>query len=251
MATVKWRGDAKGVSQVDVQQITGTPAAGSTYSVTCNGKTLTYTVPASVVSGFTQDMIDGLIALWTANANQQDGIAEFTEVALTQYATDKFAFTAITPGVPFTFTYGAGGGATQTNDATNSVAGTGPKDAANVANYDAGALPSAGDDLWFDDASNGPEFNVTALSAIGLGNVYFTPNFKGRVGRAPRVVAGRSTYIEYREQYLKLKSNSSSSKITVNSPSDLIKLNTQTFQFSLFIENTGSSNQNDGSTQYL
>lgn len=239
MAVIKWKGDAKAVAQVDVQTIAGTPAAGSWFDITIGGKTLRYTIPATVVSGFTQDLIDGIILLWTQNAQQVDGIAEFAEVALTQYDTSKLAFTSLTPGVPFTFTYNAGGGATQSNDGTNSVANASPNDAANTANYTGGALPSAGDELWFDDCENGPEFGLTALAAIGLIKVVFTANFRGRVGRAPRVIVGRSNYIEYRAQYLQLKSSASSAQIIIDCPSSLIRLDTQTFQFTILCQNTG------------
>lgn len=240
MAVIKWRGDAPGVAQVDVEQITGTPAAGSWFQATCNGKSLRYTIPASVSSGFTQDLIDGFIAAWSSNANQQDGIGEFIEVAVTQYDTDKFAFTAVNPGDPFTFTYSAGGGATEANDATNSVASSGPNDASVVANYSSGALPSAADELWFQDCQNMPQFGLTALAAIGLAKVVFMGAL-GATGRPFFVPIGRTTYREYRARYLQLKMNSGSSPLIVNCQTDLLNLDCQTFQTLMLVSDTGTS----------
>lgn len=247
MAVVKWRGDAPGVAQVDVRTIGGTAAAGSYFEAACNGKTLRYTVPSTVVSGFLQDLIDGFLALWTANASQENGIGEFNEATCEQYDTAKLAFTSTVPGQPFTFTYSCGGGVTgPTTDSTNSVASSGPKDASVVANYSTGALPSASDELWFDDASNGPEFGLTALSAIALSKVVFTENFSGNVGRAPRVEVGRTTYIEYRAQYLQLKPENSSATILVDCVSQLMRLDCQTFQTNLQVINTSQVSGNVG-----
>ena len=47
MATNRWRGDAIAVAQVKSVTIGGTPAAADTFSITINGKALTFAVPAS------------------------------------------------------------------------------------------------------------------------------------------------------------------------------------------------------------
>lgn len=241
MAIVKWRGDAPGVAQVDVQTIAGTPAAGSYFQATCNGKSLRYTIPASVVSGFTQDLIDGFIAKWATNASAQNGIGEFMEVAVTQYDTSKLAFTSLVPGVPFTFTYSAGGGASQSNDATNSVASSGPNDASVLANYSTGALPTTTvDELWFQDCENMPQFGLTALAAIALTKVVFQGT-NGPCGRDRFQTIGRTTYLEYRNQYLQLKMNSGSAPLLIDCTTPLLKLDTQTFQTLMLVSDTGTA----------
>jgi len=237
MAVVKWRGDAKGVAQIDVETISGTPAAGSYFQATCNGKSLRYTSTTAVL----QDLIDGFLNAWTANANQENGIGEFSEVVVTQYDTAKLAFTSAIPGQPFTFTYSAGGGVTEANDGTNSVASSGPRDASTVANYSSGALPGTGDELWFDDASNGPEFGLTALAAVQLSKLVFTPNFTGNVGRAPRVTVGRTTYIEYRAQYLQIRMQNSSAQTIINCLSPLMRVDFQTYQTNLQVTGTSAT----------
>lgn len=245
MAVIKWRGDAAGVAQRDVRTIAGTLVAGSSYfQVAIGNKSLRYTLP-STATGTNDELIEllitGFVDLWASNAIQANGIGEYNEVDCASFDTAKIGFTAIVPGVPFgAFTYSAGGGASQSADSGNSVTSSGPNDASVGANYSSGALPSNGDELWFDDASNGPEFGLTALASITLARVMFTQNFTGQVGRPERITVGQTTYLEYRDKYLQLRPSSSSSPIVVNCSSAVMRINTQTYQTLLQVIGTGS-----------
>src|ERR1700677_3805662 len=100
MATNLWRGDAAAVAQVDV--ITpASVAAGNTFSITINSKTVSYTTAAGTVA----DVCTGL-----ATALEASTIAEFQEIAWTTDGASTITATANTPGVPFTQTSSASGG---------------------------------------------------------------------------------------------------------------------------------------------
>src|SRR5215831_18380092 len=124
MANIRWRGDAAKVAQVN----TVTPAnvaVNNTFSLTINGKSLTYTATTTNVSEITA----GLVALVRATT-----IPEFAEV-IPQDNAVNLTLTAATPGTPFTQTSSAAGG-TATLTTTITTTGAGPNDWSVAANWD-------------------------------------------------------------------------------------------------------------------
>src|SRR5262245_57981396 len=95
MANRIFRGDAPPVAQVTKI----TPAnvlLGDEFTITCNGKSITYIAQANTSA----DVVQGLIALLTANT-----IPELTEfIAAPSSDNTYITLTATTPGVPFTVT---------------------------------------------------------------------------------------------------------------------------------------------------
>lgn len=93
MATQVWQGNALAVAQV----VNLTPAAvqvGDVFTVTINGKAISYTAAAATVA----DVVSGLVALLAAST-----VPEFLEVTWTAGGTNAYVVgTAATAGVPFT-----------------------------------------------------------------------------------------------------------------------------------------------------
>src|SRR5437868_4407821 len=123
MSTNRWRGDAPAVAQVDNFTVSAT-ANGAVFTVTCNGKTVTYT---AVNSDTTTTVATALLALLNATT-----IPEFQEVAWTS-STNILSGTAATIGKPFTITAGATGGGTFSRSAV--VVSSGPNDVSVTKNW--------------------------------------------------------------------------------------------------------------------
>jgi len=92
MATNLWRGDAAAVAQV-VSLTPASPIPGDKFSVTINGKTVSYTTTAATTS----DVVQGL-----SSALQASTIAEFLEISWYNNSNSYVQAAATTAGVPFT-----------------------------------------------------------------------------------------------------------------------------------------------------
>jgi hypothetical protein len=226
MATVRWRGDAAAIAQVN----TITPASigiGNTFTVTCNGKTMTYTA----VDTLAATVAAGIVALFTTNA-QTNSIPEFNEVTAT-VGSGTVVLTAKTLGKPFTITSSASGG-TATFVTAATTANSGPNDANVVANWSGGALPSAADDVILDDTDADILWNVDALSAIALASFTTTPTFSGAVG----LNYDAGAYAEYRVLDFIAKATT----ITINSPKcKRMRLNASSTLVTLNVVTIGTS----------
>jgi len=187
MAQNRFRGDAPAVAQVN----TVTPAnvgIGNTFSLTCNGKVITFTATAGTVANVTA----GLVALLAATT-----IAEFAEVEAADITT-ALTLTARTPGKPFTITSAAAGG-TATLITTATTASSGPEDISTLANWTTGALPvDATDSILFSGAVNA-YYGLAALAAIAPTSILFDETFSGNIGLPDWSDGG---YYEYREKFL-------------------------------------------------
>ncbi|MDB5308145.1 MAG: hypothetical protein JWO38_2347 [Gemmataceae bacterium] len=163
MATNRWWGIAKPVSQVVLIQVGGTVAAGQLYTVTINRKPVSYTATGTDTIA---SVATGLQAALTASGTP----AEFQEVTWTTDGVSLITATAATPGVPFILTTSASGTGTLTSN--TAVASSGPNHVDAAANWSLGAVPGPGDDVLID---GGPDLlygfaNLapTAGSPIGL-----------------------------------------------------------------------------------
>ena len=192
MATNLWRGDAAAAAQVDV--ITpASVAAGNTFSIAINGKTVRYTTAAGTVA----DVCTGLATQLAAST-----IAEFQEIAWTTDGASTITATANNPGVPFTQASSAlGGSATLTTSHT--VASAGPKDWSTAANWSTGSVPVSGDDVVFTNSANPFLYGLSQASVV-LDSLTIDQSFTGTVGNPRNNASG---YLEYRPTYLAVGGN--------------------------------------------
>lgn len=163
----------------------GVPPTSNFFTITRNGKSYTFTCGASDTVA---TVCAGLIALTGVTT----AAPEFAEYTWTATATAVTA-TRNTPGIPATFTVskGNGGGAgTPTFVVANTIAASGPNDAANVLNYSGGALPINGDTLVLDSQSPALLWNLNVLSAVTLAVYDAQEGFPGPVGLPPVNPAG-------------------------------------------------------------
>lgn len=190
MATNVWEGAALAVAQVN----TITPASvgvGNTFTVTINGKSVTYTAAAATVA----DVVSGLLALLQAST-----IAEFTEVTWTANGTANIVGTAATAGVPFTQTSSASGGTATLTTATT-TASAGPDDVSTAGNYSTTAIPVSTQDLYVGNTA-ALQYGLSALSGVTLNSLNILAAMTNDVG-LPNVNASGG-YWDYRQKYLQV-----------------------------------------------
>jgi hypothetical protein len=181
-----WFGAAQSVRQVNT--ITPVAANAATYTITINGKSVTYTSDASAT---VPEITAGLQAAFAASTE-----GEFQELT----AVDKTTYLELTgpeDGTPFTQTSSASAGSLTTATAT---AATGPHDWNNAKNWSGAAVPVDADDPVVDESSGAPEI----LDGIDQSTVTFASfnHTAGKIGRPAKNPAG---YAEYRQQFLKVE----------------------------------------------
>lgn len=221
MATRRWRGDAPKTAQVNTLTVAGTPANGQVYSVTINGKIVSYTASGAD----TNDTIAAALkALLAASA-----IPEFAEVTWT-VATNVITGTARAPGKPFTNTSAATGTGTLTTAIV--TANGGPNVVSQAANWEGGTAPADGDDVVFDTGSTDVLYDLDQ-NAVTPASILVDVGFRGRIG-LPETNADDAvnTYAEYREKYLRYGNSGDAQTITVTirGGAGRIKLNTGSAQ---------------------
>lgn len=196
MATKNWKGGAAAVAQVTT--ITWSAyTSGETYTVTCNGKSISFVATASTQSNITT----GLVAAVAASA-----LYEFVELTASDVS-NTLTFTA-TAGLPFTLTASATSSITAT--VTNTTDATGPNHFDEAQNWEGAAVPSAADDLVFDNSAYSVLYNI--VDTTNYGDITIGSNFTGEIGLPPDNANG---YREYRARFLKLGNGASASSVTI------------------------------------
>src|SRR5262245_49483736 len=130
MSTIRWRGDAPAVAQVQTITI-GVNDVATAYKVTINGKTVPVPGNAGGASATASDLASALKAATVP--------PEFAEIVWTVNAA-VITGTAAKPGRPFSLAVSTSGG-TGTISTAVTNAGSGPNDAGVAANWSGGALP--------------------------------------------------------------------------------------------------------------
>jgi hypothetical protein len=191
MSTLRWRGDAPAVAQVQTITVSTNDVA-TTYKVTINGKTVSVPGDAGGASSTAADLAAALVA---ANVPQ-----EFAEI-FWSVAANVVTGTAAKPGKPFTLAVSAAGG-TGTISTSLATASSGPHDASVAANWSGAVLPATGDDILFDTGSSDVLYGLDQ-HAVTPNSISVLPGFTGKIG-LPAVNADNAaaTYYEYRPQYL-------------------------------------------------
>ena len=230
MATNLWRGDAAAAAQVDV--ITpASVAAGNTFSIAINGKTVRYTTAAGTVA----DVCTGLATQLAAST-----IAEFQEIAWTTDGASTITATANNPGVPFTQTSSASGGSA-TLTTSHTVASAGPKDWSTAANWSTGGMPASGDDVVFTNSANPCLYGLSQASVV-LDSLTIDQSFTGTVGNPRNNASG---YLEYRPTYLAVGATTLTIGGGPGSGSGRLKIDTGSGQTTVDVFNAGSPAENN------
>ena len=226
MATRTWLGRALAVAKVATHTIGGTAAGGQVYSVTRNGKTVSYTA----TGGDTNTTIAAALQVLLDAST----ITEFAEVTWT-VATTVITSTADTAGVDVAFTSSATGTGTLVTATTTAASGPNHWDVA--VNWSGGAVPINGDDVVID-------FPVSILygldqSAVTLTSLVIGASFDTAYIGLPRLNAGG--YTEDRETYLKIGATTVKIGVGEGSGSGRIKINFGSVQHTTEVRKTGSA----------
>lgn len=224
MATKIWRGDGADVSQIN----TITPAnvgIGNTFTVTINGKSITFTATAGTVANVTA----GLTALLTASTVPP----EFAEITFTDSTTHVTA-TAVTPGKPFTQTSSASGG-TATLTTNTTTANSSKNDWSLAANWSPVNVPVNADDVFIEATSVSILYGL-AQSAVTLASLNIASTFTGTIGLP--VYTG--LYYEYRDTYLAIGATLLNVGTGPGNGSSRIKINTGSVQTTIVCQGTAA-----------
>lgn len=191
MADLYFRGDALPVAEVKTLIVGGTPAAGQVYTVTINGKVITYT---ALLGETNNDIGAAIIGLLTNTGNTPP---EFQEARYTG-STALITATGVNAGQPYTITTAATG--TGTFVTTTTTAATGPNFWNLAANWSTGATPANGDSVYIRqsavDILHGLDNSGVTLALLDI-----DASYTGKIGLNEFTESG---YAEYREQFLKI-----------------------------------------------
>lgn len=228
MASVRWSGNAQTVTQVDTVTIALTWAAADTATITINGKTVTFVAADNV----TANIAIGLAAAF--NASTEPEFAEITALAVGSTVT----LTSDTAGVPFTAASSESTVGTGTATLAHTTAASGPNWANVAANWEGGSLPSAADDIFFDNSAIDVLYGLD-LSAIGtFTSVTVAASYTGKIG-LPKQNA--NVYPEYRATYLVAKATTKNIGTGPGSGSGRIKIDSSSVTTTLNVISTGSA----------
>ncbi|MFN0051082.1 MAG: hypothetical protein ACKV0T_02765 [Planctomycetales bacterium] len=221
MPTKRWRGDAPRTAQVSTLSVGGAVSAGQVYSVTINGKVVSYT---AIGGDTTATIAAALKALLAAST-----IPEFLEVSWSSAASATTG-TARTAGKPFTNSSAATGSGSLTTTITTPNAG--PNVVSLGANWEGGSAPVDGDDIVFDTGASDVLYDLDQ-NAITPASILVDVGYRGRIGLAE--INGddaANLYAEYREKYLRFGNSADALtiQVTIRGGAGRIKLNTGTAQ---------------------
>jgi hypothetical protein len=241
MSTIVWRGDAPVTRQVDT--FTPTASNSQTYTITINGKSVSYTADSGTT---VQEICEGLQAALAAST-----IPEFAEITWTE---NDSVVTGTGPddGTPFTATSSAtGAGALAQSTVTAAV---GPNRVV-AANFVGAALPTNGDTLVIQDSASSLNYSLSALSAVTVDLLNILADFSegGEIG-LPYFNRSNSggAYYEYRGTYLQIGATEVKIGDGNGQGSGLIKLNLGSVQTSIQVFKTGQPTDQDyGAVQLI
>ena len=238
MANQYWLGQAAAVAQVGTLTVGGTPAAGLVYTVTINGKSVTYTAVLADTNATIATALQAALAAVTA-------IAEFTEVTWTVNSNVVTA-TAATAGVPFTVSVSVSAG-TGTFVAATTTASAGPAHWDTAGNWSTGTVPVNGDNVYIRDSSADILYGLNQ-SAVTLALLDVDSTFSGKIGLPDlkSSFGGTVSYAEYRPTYLAIGATAVNIGRGQGAGSSRIRLNTGAVQTTLRVYGTASPTTTGG-----
>ena len=193
MATKRWVGGAPATTRIMTITVANTWATSDVANVTVNNKTLTVTIGAiATTAGVAAALVaainatsktSGLVGTESRNFGGQE-IAEFRAFTAT-LSGSTVILTAVGAGEFFLATVSETTAGTGDLAIAVTVAGTGPNDLGNAANYDGGALLSNDDTLRFDSGSQDVTIGLDYYRTAGSidFHVEITGDYKGTIGR--------------------------------------------------------------------
>lgn len=202
MATRRWLGRAAATFHKVTITVANTWATGDTGTITINGKNLVLTVGAATA---TTDVAAALTAMFNGSAavgtetrsNTGDQYPEFAEITAVQ-SSSTVILTHDTAGVPFTATVSENTAGSGTLSAATTVTATGPSFWNDANNWDGGAVPVTGDDVFIDNSNVDILYGLSQSSET-LSTLSIALSYSGKIG-LPKTNAGG--YPEYRADYL-------------------------------------------------
>lgn len=230
MANPIFRGDARGVAQVDTYQITVAGAAGTIWTITINNKFEKYTV----ISGDTVQTVAAAIAALLAASSQP----EFREIAWTvsTTASDTVVATGSANGDPFTVTSFVNNGAgTQTHTAV--TVPTGPNWWSEPTNWSTGAIPVSTDNVYLQDCTTDIKYGL-GQGAVTLATLNIAGSYTGKIG-LPNFT-GPNGYYEYRAKELAISATVCNIGYGAGSSSGMIRINLGANACTLTVSNLAS-----------
>lgn len=192
MTTHIWGSGAVSVANVWTFTPGGTIGT-ETFTVTCNGKDLSYTATSGDAVA---EVVAGLVAAW--NDNTDPAPPEFREAFAYDDGT-AMRIVGQTEGKPMTFTSAATGAATLV--AAETVAATGQWHVNNVDNFRSGVAIANGDTMIFRSGNIPVLYGLDALDALTTLTIIFEPGYEGQIG-LPEENTDGDPYPEYRPRYL-------------------------------------------------
>lgn len=241
MAAKRWIGNALAVAQVDTLTIGGTLEVGDLLIATINGKNFSHSATSTTLA----TAATAFAAAW--NALSATLYPEFSEITAAATSGGALTLTADTPGRPFTCTVStteSNGGAAdaQTFGTASTTANSGPKVWDTAANWDTGAVPVDGDDVYIDQG--GDILYGLAQSAVELASLTILQSYTGKIG-LPQTNKDsgnvNGTYPEYRAQYLVIGGTLVTIGGGLGSGSQRIKIDCGSDPSTIRILNTGQS----------
>lgn len=245
MATVRWRGDAPAVAQVQSYAFSGTWESSDIIRVTIGGKTYDFTAGSAT----TNTVVTNMVSTW--NALSSTLYPEFAEITAAASPAGTLRLTADTAGRPFTVTLlpletGGGGaddqrieGGTTATTGTSTTANAGPNDWSTAANWSGGAVPADGDDIYIEDSEVDILYGLDQ-SSIQPTSLNIAQSYTGNIGLpALNEDSATASYYEYRARYLIIEPVTCNIGRGDGAGSQRINLNTNDDQVALNIFNTG------------
>jgi len=248
MATVKWRGDAPKVKQVQAWVFAGTWENDDLVWVKIGTKMVRVTTGSTVIA----TLIDTLVTALNAST-----YPEFAEITWSRSSSTLLG-TADTDGVAFSATAysseanGADadaqtidGVATSTLTASGSAgnattANSGPNDWSVAANWSGGAVPVNSDDVIIENSSVDILYGF-AQSAVTLTSLSVMASYTGKIGLPALngTVGSTTSYFEYRSTYLAIGATTINIGLGPGQGSGRIKINTGSVQTLVNVYQTG------------
>lgn len=259
MATRRWLGTAKNVTEIKTITIASTWATGDTLTVTINNIEATITIgslttTAQVATTLYQAWTGTTLTDTTASCSPTiaDGgfqsIPEFYELNPSSPGASVVTFTCRTSGKPVTWSVSETTAGSGTATGATGTAATGKNFFSNQDNWSGNTVPVDGDDIVFDSGEVDCKYDLSP--AIQPGTVTITQGYTGRIGLAA-INADDSArkYYEYRTQYLTFDSNASTCTYKIGQGdgqgSRRIKIDAGAGQSTVVVYNTGARNESD------
>lgn len=237
MSSVYWLGHADPVTYT--VRYTPTVTSGDTFTIKLgsSGVGVSYTAAASTAA----DVVDGLYALLIADGCPS-ALQHNNEISWTKGGGSAYLEAAVvTAGEWFNLTLAATGGSSWAT-ATQIAAG-GPKVLSDPKNWSGGAVPGAGDDVYFLNTDAEIKYDLEAFAATTFSTLIIE-GFTGSIG-LPYRNAGSFKYAEYRPRFLKCGMTTARVGL-INGLSPLynfVKLDASNIQTTLYLQGASSASE--------